>query len=224
MIHRSCFCCARHRRTSRDTSCARRERRGLDSALRGQRRRTRLFGYIFLGCATKRVRATTQKNNRQQALLRQIEAIQLAAVKQTKTSAPIPCQENNDKKPRVNEDLRYNWNSGMFGYDSYGTSVTVFSGHLGCILPKLPLFSGNHQYKALPLSVSRLLRGKPNNYQRLPLWHNRVHTPKSLTGHEPRVFAERVKRVDSVLLGSRELSTLGSGSSLITLDLPSWES
>ena len=35
----------------------------------------------------------------------------------------------------------------MFGYDSYGTRVIVFSGHLGCILPKLPLFSGNHQYK-----------------------------------------------------------------------------
>ena len=33
-----------------------------------------------------------------------------------------------------------------------------------------------------------------------------MHTPKSLTGHEPRVFAERVMRVDSVLLGSRELS------------------
>ena len=53
-----------------------------------------------------------------------------------------------------NPDLRYNWNGGMFGYVSYGTRVTVFSGHLGCILPKLPLFSGNHQYKALPLSVS----------------------------------------------------------------------
>ena len=39
--------------------------------------------------------------------------------------------------------LVYNWNSGMFGYDSYGTRVTVFSGHLGCILPKLPLFCGN---------------------------------------------------------------------------------
>ena len=33
-----------------------------------------------------------------------------------------------------------------------------------------------------------------------------MRTPKSLTGHEPRVFAERVMRVDSVLLGSRELS------------------
>ena len=33
-----------------------------------------------------------------------------------------------------------------------------------------------------------------------------MHTPKSLTGYEPRVFAERVMRVDSVLLGSRELS------------------
>ena len=33
-----------------------------------------------------------------------------------------------------------------------------------------------------------------------------MHTPKSLTGHEPRVFAECVMRVDSVLLGSRELS------------------
>ena len=54
----------------------------------------------------------------------------------------------------------------MFGYGSYGTRVTVFSGHLGCILPKLPLFSGNHQYKALPLSVSRFLRGKPNSCQR----------------------------------------------------------
>ena len=33
-----------------------------------------------------------------------------------------------------------------------------------------------------------------------------MHTPKSLTGHEPRVFAERVMRVDSLLLGSRDLS------------------
>ena len=59
-----------------------------------------------------------------------------------------------------------NWNSGMFGYDSYGTRVTVFSGPLGCILPKLPLFSENHQYKDLSLSVSRFLRGKPNSCQR----------------------------------------------------------
>ena len=50
-----------------------------------------------------------------------------------------------------------------------------------------------------------------------------MHTPKSLTGYEPRVFAERVMRVDSVLLGSRELSHSRVWFKLDHLDLPAWE-